>query len=101
MRKFVPVISFGLFLLLTGCYYNSSRKLRLIREGNEIAAKIESFRQANRRLPDSLREIGLAEESEAGPIYYEKKSATRYWLWFGMELGESVTYDSEYGTWKP
>ena len=100
MRKLVPIISFSLFLLLTCCYCNSSRKPRLIREGNEIAAKIESFRQANRRLPDSLREIGVG-ENEAGPIYFEKKSATKYWLWFKMELGESVTYDSEYGTWKP
>jgi len=89
------------FLLTTSiCFLNlncgSSDK---IAKGNEIVIKVENFRNKNGKLPNSLSEIGVA-ETESGPIYYEKKSESRYVLWFGKELGESVTYDSETKQWK-
>ncbi|HXG84427.1 MAG TPA: hypothetical protein VNI84_10400 [Pyrinomonadaceae bacterium] len=50
-------------------------------------------------MPDSLNEIGI-EEKEEGPIYYEKESESRYVLWFGKQLGESATFDSDTKEWK-
>ena len=70
-----------------------------IKKGNEAAARIEDFRIKNGKLPNSLSEVGI-EETESGPIYYEKKSESRYILWFGKELGESVVYDSDTKQWK-
>ena len=70
-----------------------------IKAGNEIIGKIEDFRKEKGRLPVSLSEIGI-EEKEEGPIYYDRKSETRYILWFGTSLGESVTYDSETKKWE-
>jgi hypothetical protein len=40
-------------------------------------------------------------ETENGPIYYKKESDTEYVVWFGTQLGESVTYDSETKEWTP
>jgi len=70
-----------------------------IKTGNEIINKIESFRKEKGRTPISLSEIGV-EEKEEGPIYYQRKDETRYILWFGKELGESVVYDSEKKKWE-
>lgn len=70
-----------------------------IAKGNKAAAKIEKFRSEKKRLPDSLSEVGIA-ETESGPIYYRKESESKYILWFGKELGESVVYDSNTKQWK-
>lgn len=67
--------------------------------GEEIIKAIENFRDKTDRLPKSLTEVGIA-ESEEGPIYYRQRSETRYELWYGAELGESVTYDSERKSWQ-
>ena len=67
--------------------------------GNEVAQKVEKFKTEKGRLPNNLIEIGIV-ETETGPIYYEKKTESRYILWFGKELGESMTYDSDTKQWK-
>ena len=68
-------------------------------KGSEAVVKIEKFRNEKGRLPNSLSEAGIV-ETESGPIYYRKESESKYILWFGKELGESVTYDSETKQWK-
>jgi hypothetical protein len=68
-------------------------------QGNRIVVKVEKFKSDKGRLPNNLTEIGIIED-ESGPIYYEKKTETKYILWFGKELGESMTYDSETKQWK-
>lgn len=67
--------------------------------GEIVVGKIEQFRTENKRLPESLKELGF-EESEQGPVYYRKQSDERYEVWYGARLGESVTYDSERKTWE-
>lgn len=69
-----------------------------LRRGNEVIAMVEKFRSEKGRLPNSLSEIGIV-ETESGSIYYEKKSETKYIVWFGKELGESATYDSDTKEW--
>ncbi len=93
--KTISTILFAVLIgfAFAGCYSEKFAK------GNETAAQIEKFRKEKGRLPNSLNEIGI-EEKEEGPIYYEKKSESRYVLWFGKELGESVTYDSDTKEWK-
>ena len=61
--------------------------------------KIEAFRQAQGRLPETLSEISV-QEDESGPVYYQKKDETSYILWYGLSLGESETYDSRTGIWQ-
>ena len=69
-----------------------------LKQGNETVAKVVKFRNEKDRLPDSLSEIGIV-ETESGPIYYKKESDTKYIVWFGKELGESATYDSDTKKW--
>ena len=97
MKTYVFSIPLLLALSLASCGAGS-RERRLMGEGDKIISKIERFREERRRLPESLSEVGI-EEKEEGPIYYEKKSDTKFVLWFGMELGGSVIYDSEARKW--
>ena len=91
-RKLFLIIAFlGIFVF--ACSYGEKLKA-----GNERVAKIEKFRNEKSRLPNSLSEIGIVED-ESGPIYYRKESETKYIIWFGKELGESATYDSETKKW--
>lgn len=93
----IPALFIFVSALSISCFV--SRRAQLEAEGNNIALKIEAYRETNKRLPDSLSDIGI-EESLEGPIYYGKKDDGRYILWFGEELGESRTYDSRSKTWK-
>jgi hypothetical protein len=87
-----------IFLVANPSCALNDRETRLIKEGNVLIGKIELFKRDQGRLPDSLSEIGI-EEKEEGPLYYEKKSNTKYVLWFGTELGESIVYDSDHKKW--
>ncbi len=61
--------------------------------------KIENFKKDKGKLPEKLSEIGI-EKKEDSPIHYKKESETKYILWFGTTLGESVTYNSDTKGWK-
>ncbi len=89
-----------LILFFAVCFFSfACGNIEKINKGNEIASKIEQFRSENRRLPNSLSEIGFA-ETETGPVHYKKVSEQKFILWFGKELGESEVYDSETKQWK-
>lgn len=87
-------------LLIMICFSNlSCGSSDKVTKGNEAVIKIEEFKNKNGRLPNSLSEVGIV-ETESGPIYYEKKNDSKYILWFGKELGESITYDSDTKQWR-
>ena len=93
LKVILTILLAVFFVSSLACSY--SEKLA---KGNEVVAKVESFRKDKGRLPNSLSEIGI-EETESGPIYYRKESESKYTVWFGKELGESATYDSETKEW--
>lgn len=76
----------------------SKRARELKTQGDELIARIESFKRRNDRLPRTISELGLEEKLE-GPIYYQQQDSSSYIIWFGMELGESITYDSTTKKW--
>jgi hypothetical protein len=87
------MIGIGCWLWWTS---NSTQRL-----GEEAVRKIESFRTTHQRLPESLNEIGIEVKSESDPpVYYRKESSDRYTVWYGLSLGESMTYDSATGKWE-
>ena len=69
-----------------------------IRRGNELVSRIESFRQKHGRLPASSDELRIS-GPDAFQIFYEKCTETKYIVWFGTTVGESMTYSSEIRTW--
>ena len=68
-------------------------------QAERMVEKIELFRAENKRLPESVEELGF-EESEQGPVYYRKRNDEHYEVWYGTSLGESVTYLSDQKAWR-
>lgn len=61
---------------------------------------LEQFRAEHKRLPNSLKEIGVEEQEGKDALYYDKKDSSRYIIWFGVSLGESKTYYSDNKQWE-
>ena len=83
------------FALLLGCSTNDGKQAA----ADKIVQAIEQYRKQNGKLPASIAELGV-KESEEGPAFYERKTDTRYVVWYGTTLGESRTYDSDLGHWE-
>ena len=96
-KHFLLVLMIACLVGLLACANHKSDQLE---KGKVIVEMVEHFRVAHGKLPESLADLGL-EVKEEGPIYYEKESESRYIVWFGRELGESTTYDSDTREWKP
>jgi hypothetical protein len=71
---------------------------REITKGNGLVLRVESFRQQQGHLPESLSEVD-ADNADLDRFFYQKCSDSHYILWFGTELGESMTYDSLSRSW--
>jgi hypothetical protein len=85
-------------ILISFCFILSctDKKEKL---GEEIIAKIETFKKQNGHLPNKLDDIEVIEKEE-GPIYYLKQSDTTYKVYFGGVLGESIVYNFETKQWE-
>ena len=83
-------------MVLAGC---QDRKDALIQRGNTLIEQIEEFKKNNGTLPNSLKDLKINEKLE-GPLYYEKQDSASYLVWFGLELGESLKYNSIEKKWK-
>ena len=88
-----------ILLLISSLIACNYREEKLIKAGNILVNKIESFRIKNGNLPTSLSDIGV-KESEGGPLFYEKRDSINFMVWFGTSLGESKTYYSNSKKWE-
>lgn len=70
-----------------------------INTGNRLIVKIDTFRQQRGHLPQSLSELNT-DNIDLDKYFYQKCSDSRYLLWFGTQLGESMTYDSSSRSWR-
>jgi hypothetical protein len=64
---------------------------------NAIVLRVEEFKRANGRLPNSLQEVGV-EEYENCPSYCKTKD-NGYLVWYGARFGQSDAYDSRTKKW--
>jgi hypothetical protein len=92
-RAMVEIIA----IVVTTCFLLSCKQPKQ-ELGEDIVKRIERFRQDNKRLPDSLSELGVKEKLE-GPVYYKKSDEHHYTVWYGTSVGESMTYNSDTGRW--
>ena len=66
--------------------------------GNRVVREVAAFQRLHGHLPDSLFEIG-EQESESGPVFYQKQKDGSFVVWYGLRVGESEVYDSKTGRW--
>jgi hypothetical protein len=89
-----------LLLFLFSSCNTLSREDELKEKGTVLIDSIESFKNKYHKLPESLEEIGIAQEEGIDAIYYIKKDSANYIVWFGMDLGESVIFYSDSMRWE-
>jgi hypothetical protein len=90
---FLAAYALALTVVISGCWRASKRDA-----SNVAIAKIEEFKNAKGRLPDSLSEAGAPDGGESCPCYC-KTDDGGYLVWYGTSLGKSETYDSESRKW--
>ena len=67
-------------------------------KGEYLINKIENFRIKNKRLPNTILELGEKEPMNQGP-YYEKKDSVNYIIYFTIGFDEAKIYYSETKKW--
>ena|ERR1700748_2161205 len=82
-------------------YLKDARENKLKKEGNELVQRIENFRTKNKRLPNSLQELGSKEEeSGADAIFYDKRDSSNYTVSFAMSIDYNKFYYSDTKRWE-
>lgn len=95
---FVIFLLFITYVILS--FTGVIREFRLKRESEPMIEKIEEYKIKNGFYPKRISDVGFPEPDESGPIFYDLRDSNRaYIVSFGMELGESVTYDSKTKKW--
>jgi hypothetical protein len=98
MSKLKKTFIFFLLGLLVFVSYMYILHNNMIKNGNIIVAKIESYKKLNKKLPNSIEQIGIQETLE-GPFFYDLIDSTTYEVSFGLTLGESAVYNSHKKQW--
>ena len=94
VRTSVLLLCISIAAVGCGLIPNSGREA-----GNDLVARVEQYRVESGELPLDARALGIDARIE-GPVYYRRVNGSRYEMWYGTDLGESVTYESEVGRWE-
>jgi hypothetical protein len=92
----------GLLFVLAGGVFFALSPYGRIREyflSHYIVGRVESFRQQQQRLPDSIREIDPSLDTARGPVFYEKLGPDAFIVWYGWGLRTTVVFNSATGEW--
>lgn len=67
--------------------------------GISVITKIEAYRLKHDKLPLDLNDIGLNYD-ESGPVYYTVLNDSVYEVYYGLDLGTSMVYNSTSKVWR-
>jgi len=89
--SFLVLLLLTLWLLPNRAVYRSE-----FPAGDRAITRLEAYYQREKRYPETLESI---DPEDARKVFYRKEGQDSYILWFGIALGESVTYDSRTRSW--
>lgn len=69
-------------------------------QGIILVRRIEVFKAENKRLPDSLEEINIAERDGFDVLYYYKRDSLHYTVSFPISAEEHKFYYSDTKKWE-
>jgi hypothetical protein len=98
MKKLSLIVLSLLIVCVTSClhlYIEHNKKA-----GNNIIEKIESYKNINGFLPNTLQDIGQDEIIDNVLFCYQKKDSVNYIVWFGTTVGEGIYYYSDTQQWE-
>ena len=92
-RRLFTLVTLGLFSLTVSAIAQQEHKL-----GDKAIARIERFRRTHERLPNSLAEIGIADD-DGSPIHYCTTTDRDYILFYTPVAGRINAYRSQTKKW--
>jgi hypothetical protein len=70
---------------------------RDFRKAEDVISRVEAFRHSHGYPPETLDAVGLADPYFN--VFYQRNGDKEYYVWFGITVGESETYDSQTQLW--
>lgn len=70
----------------------------MIDEGNRIAIAVDTYKEANGKLPHSMSELHIS--ADTIPFHYEMLTSKTYKLSFTAKDGKTYVFDSERKEWE-
>ena len=96
VNKILLVVLAIVLIIILLLIYEENRTYE--NKGEYLINKIENFRIKNKRLPNTVLELGEKEPMNQGP-YYEKKDSVNYIIYFSIGFDEAKIYYSETKKW--
>ena len=98
MRKLLLLILF--VLMVIGCIFfmRYRENVRYEEQGQKLINKIDSFQYVNKKLPNSLTDLGETESMGVGP-FYEKIDENKYRVYFCIGFDAYKIYNSGTKEW--
>lgn len=99
IRIALLLVSVSIAFIVIVLFVKYNEKNNYQKRGAFLIDKIENFRQIEKRLPNSVEELGLEEPMNSGP-YYERKDCENYVIFFTIGFDETLIYYSDRKEWK-
>jgi len=93
------IVSILLIIVILMYGLKIREKNNYLKRGYLLINKIETFKNKEKRLPNSVKELGNEEPMDEGP-YYEKRDSTRYVVFFNIGFDETLIYYSDKKEWE-
>lgn len=102
-KKILYLVGLSILSLIGFWYFylRDARETRVMKQGKEIVKKIEDYKKENKKLPDSLSDIGFIEDANT-ELYlkYNKQDSIHFFVWVGISSEESKFYYSDSKKWE-
>ena len=93
----LSIVVFAFIIVMYGLHKKAEHDYQ--EKGTQLIAKIENFKQLEKRLPNTIEELGIEEPMNEGP-YYEKKDSVKYVVFFNIGFDNTLIYYSDKKEWK-
>lgn len=103
MKKGIKIIIGFIVLAVIGIgtllFFQYQEDKNYKERGESLISKIEEYRKQKGELPNSLFDLGIAEEMGEGP-YYEKKDSLHYIVYFNIGFDNTKIFYSKTKEWR-
>lgn len=105
MKKVLIILAISICVLGTIAYgsfvyFGNKKVFALERQGNDLAQKVEAFKDRNHKFPQYLENMKLNLPDDY-PLYYAiTKDSGAYVIWFQIGFFKSMVYHSDTKKWQ-
>ena len=94
----IQLIKLTCIIYLSFLFFAPSCSSNDFTKAEETIEKIEEYKKTHARLPISLNEIGL--DNNTGPVFYDLLNNSHYQLFYAVQSGEIWAYNTIEKQWE-